>query len=182
MALFICILTCVSLLAGMAHAQPQIGSVPAREYYRSAGDMNIHIATGSSNGARLGFRYYFSEGLPGELSVGYVLMKQFGLPEETENLPPVDGYSFSGGLNYLMHPANDISPLLSLLFSYNRSMKTDVLRSRIILSMTVGADMQLFWHVMFFFRAGPSVNFLSKSDRNAVQMFVHFDGGIGISF
>jgi len=178
------ILVLVCIVTRDAGGQPHIGAQPAGNYYRSAWDGNVHLAAGSSNGARLGFLLYPTTGISGEMSFGYVRLKRIGAPEGTVELEPVDGYAVSLGMNYLTHPLNDLSPMLSFLLSFNRSIKTDPEsdRSRFIFTTAVGAEASLFWRVNFFFRAGPSVHLLSKTDRNAIQMFVHFDGGIGISF
>jgi hypothetical protein len=172
------------VLADAAVAQPRIGAVPQRNYWRSAGDVNLHAGVGSSNGGRLGLRYGLGPSMSAEASVGYVQLKQTVSEPSDVVSPPVDGYSISGGINYLTHPANDISPMLSLILSYNDRIHSveDRNRNRLIVTMTVGANSFLFWRLDFFFRAGPSVHFLPRSAKNNIQMFVQFDGGIGISF
>ena len=176
-------LLCISI-ATPAMTQPRFGHHPGEEHYRGSGNANAYLGAGSSNGVRLGLRYYFAERISAEASLGYVRLKQLDVPEQTVVADPADGYSASVGVNYVTHPLNDISPMLTLLLSYNKSLNSDPdkERSRIIITTAVGADYSMFWRIVFFFRAGPSIHFLSKSDRNAVQMFVHFDGGVGISF
>jgi hypothetical protein len=172
------------LIAAVACAQPRIGGHTQENDSRTPWNANLHIAAGSSNGARLGFALFPWRGISTEMSVGYVQLKKISSDLVNNATTSVDGFAISAGLNYYTHPLNDISPTLSAILSFNKSFKTDeeTDRSRFIISTAVGADAGLFWRINFFFRAGPSIHFLSKTDKNAIQMFIHFDGGLGVSF
>ena len=155
---------------------------------RRAGAVNIHLAAGSTNGARLGGLWHISPTLAPELSFGYVLLN-FTLPKndgsDEEEVIRQDALAISGGVNYFLHTENEVSPLFSLLVTHTwatEMLNAYISQQRTSITPAVGAAIDLFSRVSFFFRVGPSIHILSRTETRTAQVHMHFDGGIGITF
>jgi hypothetical protein len=89
--------------------------------------------------------------------------------------------AFSLGGNYLTHPGNKITAAVTVFVTYINALEklNDLDLHRWALTASFGSIYHISAKMLFFFRAGPSVHFLSKSDSGQVQAFLQFDGGIG---
>lgn len=148
--------------------------------YRDAGTINIHAAAGTSNGIRAGFRYHVFPELALECSAGFLELKD---TRQTDNPARADAYAIGIGVNFFSQPANDFSGLVSLLVTRDNAYERigDLLPRRWALTLGFGADYQFTRMFMCFFRIGPSVHFLSKEEIGEAQLFLHIDGGVGIT-
>jgi hypothetical protein len=152
--------------------------------FRNAGDINIHAAVGSSNGVRPGMMAFLAPEVAVEASLGYVRIENKDAKTASGNPIRANGLSATMGLNYFTHPEYPISPLVSLLFSYNWSTERidNIDMQRFVVTPTFGASWCFSSHFSAFIRTGPSVHFLSKNESGLVQTFMNWDGGFGWTF
>ncbi|MDH7515134.1 MAG: hypothetical protein QHI48_04580 [Bacteroidota bacterium] len=150
----------------------------------SGASFNIHAGVGTTNGIRIGTRFFLTHGLSPELSIGYTRLSVSSKAGSVGSLR-VDGYAVTTGLNWYSHPGNDVSPLFTALATYTeafRRVNDYILQRRFSLTATCGAEFRVSTPLGAFFRLGPSVTFLSREEKAAVQIYLHFDGGFGLWF
>ncbi|MBI5646721.1 MAG: hypothetical protein HY962_07295 [Ignavibacteriae bacterium] len=172
-------LLCFLLVAAAMHGQ----TVEARSTARHAGAVSAHLALGTTNGARAGLRYHLSSSLSAELSFGYVrfTVLRTGTVQELSQ----DASAASAGVNLHTHAGNDISPFFSFIVTQawaTKRLNEFVTQRRFSLTATTGAELDVLPRLSCFFRVGPSVHFLSRSESRRGQVHVHFDAGLGWTF
>lgn len=178
---------CLLAIAGCLLAAPALRAqtpATAAPPLRSGGDVNLHLAAGSSNGARLGIWMFTTSHLAMEASFGYVQLKNTNISREGMPDVKADGWSGSFGCNLLTHPQNNISPLLSGLVSFNQAhdKNWNLDMRRVVATVAFGSVWNFSRHFGLFFRTGPSLHFLSKDEESVVQLIMQFDGGFGWTF
>ena len=154
-------LLCFLLCAAPMHGQ----TVEARTTARHAGAVSAHLALGTTNGARAGLRYHLSPTFSTELSFGYVrfTVLRTGTVQEMSQ----DAAAASAGVNLHTHAGNDISPFFSFIVTQawaTKRLNEFVTQRRFSLTATTGAELDVLPRLSFFFRVGPSVHFLSRSE------------------
>jgi hypothetical protein len=182
---FLPVVFLLAALSAVAQNSPRVlPGIPDPPLIRSAGTMFPHVAGGSSNGMRVGLWGYVAPILSLEASFGYIQLtnKNISAPNEAE--VKADGKSASFGLNLVTHPRNDLSPLLTVLVSYNWAHDDiyNIDMTRYVLTIAFGSVWNLTRHFALFFRTGPSIHFLSEREAGDVQMLMQFDGGVGWTF
>lgn len=168
----------VALIASMAlHGL----SVHAQTAPRASGQFGVHLAAGSVNGIRAGFRFFPAASIGLEAAGGYVPVT---ILLENEQKDHVDGWSATVGGSWYTLPEAAISPMIALLFVYVRSARLPAgyTQQRFALVPALGSEYVFLKGASVFFRFGPAFQFLTTSAETNFETVVQFDAGFALAF
>ncbi len=151
---------------------------------RAPGMVQAQLAAGTTNGARFAIRLSLPGGFAPEVSAGYLRLSAESVSGNLSSLK-VSAFAAGAGVNWFSHPDNSVAPMFSLLFTYTQALErisSYVHQKRFSITCTGGSEFDVLPCLALHFRLGPSVTFLSKDERGATQLYMHFDAGVGWTF